>query len=297
MQTKKTKKDNKENDNHSTYVSIIIKELHAKFAKGGVLYEPVPGGFIIELFGLRFSIKHNELVITNSSTYIRITGEKATDTFYFITKNRNKNISSFDKAAAKKEEEYQKMIRSLPEKQMTITNQPLIIRCNNIKCMKYHPTEDVAAILTVCTPDGNLFERFVLACFCKQCQEYIITEDSFNIVKKLGHILCKIIDERSEKSRKGILVNGSEFADESILHMMGYQVGKSSSLTVHQRHAILATAVDNHFMSRTGIINLLSSFIYLRQNKPMYFYAIEDWQSDIEFISTYELGSLRRIKF
>ena len=86
-------------------------------------------------------------------------------------------------------------------------------------------------------------------------------------------------------------ISFDEMAEESILKQFGYSVGKNG-MSRENRRRLLADLVDMKILTVSKIIFLLNFFLSSHTGSQ-YYNACNDWQSDIEFISTYRTNPSR----
>lgn len=75
--------------------------------------------------------------------------------------------------------------------------------------------------------------------------------------------------------------------EESLLHMLGYNVGQADGLDEEERHKILADIVDSDIMKVYEIKNHLGFLIFMNKSNPRRRLAVEKWKNDKRFIETY----------
>lgn len=85
-------------------------------------------------------------------------------------------------------------------------------------------------------------------------------------------------------------------AEESILHQMGYNVGKTDNLSDSQRWIILECMVDNNIASKSKIVAYLNSFIRRNGNKSNMEDSVDKWICDRTHIQNYKIDSDRWVK-
>ncbi len=74
-----------------------------------------------------------------------------------------------------------------------------------------------------------------------------------------------------------------DFNAESILHSLGYRVGKSG-LSKFERQRLLKKIIDEGYLTKQDIIETLERNISLFQNRSNFVQSIKDWKEDIYFV-------------
>lgn len=172
-----------------------------------------------------------------------------------------------------------------------------IIAANDFRCKKNkHTIVDIIAIIQVLEIETGVKNESINGWYCRDCDMFYIDTVDYNKLRHKGILMCKNMTE--DKYIKNILNNNSNsyLSQESILHEYGYNVNGQEELTDGQRRGILAMLVDNQILDREWIKSFLRGLIsrFKRQNKD-FSNAIEKWQSDIDFISRYEINSLSKV--
>lgn len=185
----------------------------------------------------------------------------------------------------KMEAEQQEQLRKLPQ----IGVKDFLVRRAVFKCMhSKHKVEDLVATVKVIGDDGG--ERLVkiTAGYCEQCKIYFIMESTYEKLRNMGVVLCRICDEKSYM--KNTWVNGMKLAQESILMQFGYTVSQEEGLSASRRQKILAVMIDNKVLSKSEIISYLDFFICQRQYQSKFEVAVSKWEADREFVQEYKVG-------
>ena len=172
----------------------------------------------------------------------------------------------------------------------------VIVRNNSFKCYKRHEVKDVGAVVTVGNKNGNVIYVPIIATYCKQCRTYFISDDTYRQVKLRGIILHKVIDVTTYKSGElGRNNLWGELQAESILHQLGYNVGKTDNLSDEQIWAILEMAVNSGIVTRGKIIDHLNYCINMRESNPTMVDAISKWVLDKQHIANYQINKLSKV--
>lgn len=185
---------------------------------------------------------------------------------------------------------YQEEIRKLPQ----IDIKDFLVRGNVFKCMhSAHKVVDLTAVVKVINHDGSEQLVKIAAGYCAECNVYFIMESTYQMLKSMGVVLCRICDEKSYM--KNIWVNGMQLAQESVLMQFGYTVSQEEGLYSHQRHRILAAMIDYKVLSKSEIISYLDFFISQRHGQRKYEMAISKWEMDRDFVRDYRSGEFAQI--
>lgn len=168
---------------------------------------------------------------------------------------------------------------------------------NNFRCRSHgHSIQDIIACIQVLKIDVGIETEFINGWYCNDCNNFYIDVVDYNKLRRKGILICKNMTE--EKYFESISKSSTNniYGEESILHQYGYNVSDKDGLTDEQRWAILAVLVDHQVLDREWIKSFLRGLInrFGRQNKD-YSSAIEKWESDIDFISRYQIDSLTTI--
>ncbi len=86
-----------------------------------------------------------------------------------------------------------------------------------------------------------------------------------------------------------------EMANESVLHLYGYNVSEADGLTEQERQGILARLMDYGIVSKGKIENHLKFMVFLGEKHPNMGNAVEKWKRDLLFANTYKLTDQRTI--
>lgn len=147
-----------------------------------------------------------------------------------------------------------------------------------------HRLFDGEGVVNVMNTEGEIIEVRIPVAKCIACNRYYIHETEYKKLKQLGIIMCRIEDR---KAVNGNWSSGfSEWNQESILHMYGYNVSSTVNLSEEQRHTILKMLVAKKILSKFSIVDHLEFLINLNKDKSGFTVAIKKWKKDIEFLQT-----------
>lgn len=169
-----------------------------------------------------------------------------------------------------------------------------IVINDNRKCINdSHNIIDVDAIIRIVKNTGEIINYTAQAAYCEQCNTYFLLKSELRTAKKIGVLLCQIID-------KNTYINEMKFTkpnsnNESRIHQLGYNVRKGSGLTDKQREIIIANMIENADISKHEISSLIQRCINQHKKQQNYQDAVKCWQHDYEFISNYKHGDLPEV--
>lgn len=176
-----------------------------------------------------------------------------------------------------------------PKNELNIMD--FVVRRSTFKCLhNEHHVQNIDASIQVIDKRCNIIKPKVAAGFCPHCNIYFIMEHTYQKLKQMGVLQCRVCDEKSYFSNN-MFMNKAKFAHESILMQYGYNVSQKEMLTDAQRRKILSGMVDNNLLTRNDIISYLDFFINQHHGQPKFEKAIDKWEADKDFISEYKLGS------
>lgn len=76
------------------------------------------------------------------------------------------------------------------------------------------------------------------------------------------------------------------FDPESVLHRLGYKVGKTG-LPKSKRRELLKSVIETGELSKNEVINVISRDISMFKNRKNFQYAINDWKDDLDYVTHY----------
>jgi hypothetical protein len=134
--------------------------------------------------------------------------------------------------------------------------------------------------------------------YCYDCGEFFISRqqyDKYKIIYKdlMGNI--QFVDNLTNRSP----LTASNFSEESLLHINGYNVSSNSNLTESDRRRILGYVIDNDILTKAEVIHHLSMLIENakhRRNVNMA-NAIKKWESDMHWINYYRIDGQFKVHF
>lgn len=155
-----------------------------------------------------------------------------------------------------------------------------------------HDFENVQAKVNILCRDGTVRTVTVPAGYCKTCKKYFIGLWQFENLRKIGVLLCRLVDETSTSGAKGSVFY-SGLSPESLLKQYGYSVNSVENLSDEQRRQILVCLVESGICPRQKITSHLSWLIQSREGRADLMNAVSKWKADRSFIDSYKIGSGR----
>lgn len=177
------------------------------------------------------------------------------------------------------------------EKANSILNlHDIIVLNNTLNCDIKHKIHDLSVGLPVLDESGDVNIIYVLASYCEDCNRYTITKEVFNTIN--GVILCEVINKIgiTAENKEDVEIELSQ--RESILYRYGYNVKTSENLSTKQRHIIIASLVESGIMTRTQIIDHLTSLINRGEKIESWKRAVDKWKQDRYYTQDYKTENL-----
>lgn len=169
----------------------------------------------------------------------------------------------------------------------------IIVLNNTLKCDTKHKTHDISVGLPVLDESGYVDIIYVLASYCEDCKRYTITKEVFNNIS--GVILCEVINKIGITAENKDDVEIELSQHESILYRYGYNVKTSENLSTKQRHIIIASLVESGIMTRTQIIDHLTSLINRGEKIESWKRAVDKWKQDRYYTQDYKTENLPNV--
>lgn len=120
--------------------------------------------------------------------------------------------------------------------------------------------------------------------FCKDCNKFFISEVSYEYYrKKYGALIGNIQLEHSNKMH-----NGEFLAEESPLHLCGYNVNQQDNYSAEERRFIISKIIDKRIMGKVDVINYLEYFISHNGQQDRNWLALSKWEDDLQFTRRYQ---------
>lgn len=145
-------------------------------------------------------------------------------------------------------------------------------------------------------PDHHLV-RFP-AYYCQECDRIMIKEPVYQEIRNDCRLLCNVVNESfwtpklppQHTNKHFVATFGNE---ESILHILGYNVNAQIGLTTPQRHAILRQIIINGQLSQGQIEHHLRYLIRRNRSNRKFRRAIEKWAADLDYVCRLDVNYSR----
>lgn len=190
--------------------------------------------------------------------------------------------------------------QSVTNKQLNINHEypryiTAIVLSDNRKCIySEHILHDLNGVVKVATRKGDILDKTLSLAYCEECDRFIMLKSEYLRLSKHYAILCEVTDyTRSSPSKSPAYKN--LFSNESRIHKMGYNVIDDDNNTTEQRHAKLASMMENFNISCSEIISCIERPMNQHKNQSNYQGAIKRWAEDIEFVKNYKLGDMPEV--
>lgn len=120
--------------------------------------------------------------------------------------------------------------------------------------------------------------------YCKDCNRFFISEVSYEYYRKqYGALIGNIQLEHSS-----VTCNGEFLAEESPLHLCGYNVNQQDNYSREERRFIISKIIDRGIMSKYEVINYLEYFISHNGQQDRNWLALSKWEDDLQFTRRYQ---------
>lgn len=159
----------------------------------------------------------------------------------------------------------------------------LFIYKGNIRCHKdRHKIIQATAILH--NQSDNEIKLNVE--YCTECKKFFLAYTLFEHYREqYGALIGNL-----RLVKNGEFTGSYELAQESPLHIIGYNVGKKDDFTETERHYILARVLYGKIMTKGEIIKYLSFFIHRNGAKKGNELAVTKWKNDLTFVQEYDIN-------
>ena len=156
-----------------------------------------------------------------------------------------------------------------------------------------HKLKDIRCRVRIMAKNGQISAYTIPGAYCETCDKYYILDDDYKRLKQKGILICKVVEKEYWISPKKQILNLNE---ESLLHMMGYNVNVQTGLTKKQRWGILEMIVDEEVLTVTEIRSHLNWLIRRNQNNHNFDLARSKWQEDSNHLAEYKTGDVVNVQ-
>lgn len=160
---------------------------------------------------------------------------------------------------------------------------------------KKHPCIGHLEMMETVTAEVNSIRNnstyLINALYCKKCEKYYINADSLNLYASrygLPTVRLNIVSE----SAGTVYQNWKE---ESILHILGYNVNANCALPPTQRQQILSEAMDAGVISKVEVIDFLEALISRNRYRKNFSDAVRKWKDDLAYVLDYRINRQRKV--
>lgn len=160
-------------------------------------------------------------------------------------------------------------------------NNILYVHKGLLSCQKkgHHIITATAVLLSFNNKDIRMTVNY-----CKDCNRFFISEVSYEYYrKKYGALIGNIQLEHSS-----VTCNGEFLAEESPLHLCGYNVNQQDNYSREERRFIISKIIDRGIMSKYEVINYLEYFISHNGQQSRNWLALAKWKEDLQFTRRYQ---------
>lgn len=152
-------------------------------------------------------------------------------------------------------------------------------------------SDDYETVTALIYCAGRDLPVYIDVYYSKLNDEYFINSDSYELyTKRYGLPYVRIISDE---------YNGSfgydDLRQQSELSLYGYSVGKNSGLTSGGRQKLLQQLLDNHFMTKSQIINHLEWLINTHKYRESMRDACDCWKEDLMFVHQCKINTQRAV--
>lgn len=157
-----------------------------------------------------------------------------------------------------------------------------------------HRLDPVRASVSVLPRDGGGAVPVEFdAWWCPKCGRHFMSEGAYVMLKRMGYICCKVVEERDLGTREEGDGPYGTLAPESVLHMYGYTVNQRDDLTEGERRAIISFVIENRVQTAQEVARLLEWLISQRDGVPGMSVAVGRWRADLDFVRHYHAPTRR----
>ena len=231
------------------------------------------------------SDKRETNILARKTLFQQSSGDKSEARLKLYAENKPKpvNYESRDDAPEKKN-------HIIDTKNFNEQNNVLYIMKGKAGCMiKKHDV--IAATGTLV----NLRRRTVKLNinYCVECNRFFI---DYNDFKKYCDFYGPLLGNYSLKYMDFHKQENIYWADESPLHVCGYNVNQQTAYSDSERRKILANIIDYGIMNKPNIIEYLHFFIKNNGKRKNMRMAVSKWEDDLDFVHHYKMDQQKNYK-
>lgn len=122
--------------------------------------------------------------------------------------------------------------------------------------------------------------------YCTECKKFFLEYSIFEQYReRFGALIGNL-----QLVKNGEFTGGYELADESPLHIIGYNVGQKDDFSNIERQYILARVLYGKIMTKAEVVKYLSFFIRRNGAKNGNERALTKWKEDLVFVQEYDIN-------
>jgi len=254
-----------------------------------------------------YSCIHNRIIIdivkNNTQNTVTIYLQKNRDdiTYLYLSSNCPEdiiyidNFNSLIKVIETEIESSKLREKDLNIPQIEVPLGTAIVMRSSIGCLqKGHEIKTYRGLVPILTSDNTIIQYEIYLGQCMMCKKYIMFEQDYTEMSKVGKILCNILTESQyqQQFKNGWL----NYKGKSVLSCLGYQVQSKNALTVEKRHEIIDQAITLDLMTPHQIIDFLNWLIISRQSIAKYEHSIKKWREDMLYVESKYSDESTKIK-
>lgn len=124
-------------------------------------------------------------------------------------------------------------------------------------------------------------------------QYYFVNDATYNTMRR--HHGLPYLRVRTVTFTSGTSWGGAVLKQNSELNLLGYNVGATNGLPVQQRRRLLRQIIDSGILSKHEVTNHIEWLIHFHGGNPQMVNAILEWESDLQYLASYQAGKQRTI--
>ena len=166
-----------------------------------------------------------------------------------------------------------------------------LTRVHIFKCTSdNHKIRDIKCRVKVMSRNGKIDTYVIPGAYCETCDKYFMLDTDYKRLKQKGILICKVV-EKDFWITTGKTKDNFKLNQESLLHMMGYNVNMQAGLSKEQRWGLLELIVDEGILTVVEIRSHLNWLIRRNQNNRNFEDARLKWQVDCEHLENYKTST------
>ena len=136
--------------------------------------------------------------------------------------------------------------------------------------------------------NGMVSEVTLPVFYCSECDVYYVFENDFYEIQKKGVVCARILTINEYRK-----IRDTGWEPISILRSFGYTVNSNDNYPDSVRREILEFLIENKILSAARIADYLAWFSRTRRNQPHMAQAIAKWDSDRNYILSYQPNNFK----